>query len=551
MPRYYSPIINPHPTEEGKDYWWRGASIYHVYPRSFLDSDGDGVGDIKGITEGLDHIASLEVDAIWISPFFKSPMRDFGYDVSDYCSVDPLFGRMEDFEELIEKAHALNLKIIIDQVYSHTSDEHDWFRESRQDQNNPKADWYVWRDAKPDGSPPNNWQSYFGGPAWQWDGYRRQYYLHNFLPCQPDLNVHNPEVQDALLDVARFWLEKGVDGFRLDAVNFMMHDLAFRDNPPSGLPMQFVTRPFDMQRHDYNRSHPGIVIFLERLRSVLDEYGIKFTVAEVAGPEPITELMAFTEGDRRLNSAYSFDFLYLPELTADVTERALSYWNEEDGQGWPSWAFSNHDAPRALTRWSHGANTEGHAKLYLLLLASLRGNIFIYQGEELALPQANVPFEFLQDPEAIENWPHTLGRDGARTAMPWNSHVPFGGFSNKDPWLPIDDAHLERTIDKQEAQLSSTLHFTRKIMKVRQATRSLRVGSLNVLPSPDGVLAIMRGHGDTRVLCIFNLTNEVKFWAPEIEDGMAVIVDSHGYMGSVPGVLPPMYGYWAQICEEA
>ncbi len=222
--------------------WWRGAVIYQIYPRSFRDTNGDGIGDLAGIADGLDYIAELGVDGIWISPFFTSPMKDFGYDVADYCGIDPSFGTFADFDRIIEKAHSLGLKVIIDQVYSHTSDEHAWFQESRADRTNPKADWYVWADPKPDGSPPSNWQSVFGGSAWQWDGPRKQYYLHNFLTSQPDLNVHNPDVQNALLDVARFWLARGVDGFRLDALNFSMHDPELRDNPPSGVPMELVTR---------------------------------------------------------------------------------------------------------------------------------------------------------------------------------------------------------------------------------------------------------------------------------------------------------------------
>ncbi|HEY7004942.1 MAG TPA: alpha-amylase family glycosyl hydrolase, partial [Sphingomicrobium sp.] len=258
--------------------WWRGAAIYQIYPRSFVDSDGSGIGDLPGITQRLDYVASLGVDGIWLSPFFTSPMRDFGYDVADYRDVDPVFGTLADFDSLVGRAHALNLKVIIDQVYSHSSDQHAWFQESRSSRDNAKSDWYVWADAKPDGSPPNNWQSVFGGPAWQWDARRGQYYLHNFLAEQPDLNLHNPAVQDALLDVARFWLDRGVDGFRIDAINFAMHDPDLRDNPPAPNGGK-RTRSFDFQQHLYNQSHPDIVKFLERLRSVTDSYKDRFTLA--------------------------------------------------------------------------------------------------------------------------------------------------------------------------------------------------------------------------------------------------------------------------------
>ncbi|MDB6097966.1 MAG: alpha-glucosidase, partial [Gammaproteobacteria bacterium] len=252
--------------------WWRGAVIYQVYPRSFRDSNGDGIGDLPGITASLDYVASLGVDAVWLSPFFTSPMKDFGYDVSDYCDVDPIFGTLQDFDRLLQKAHELGLKIVIDQVFSHTSDQHPWFRESLQDRSNARADWYVWADPKVDGSPPTNWQSVFGGPAWTWNARRGQYYLHNFLTEQPDLNVHNPQVQEALLKCARFWFDRGVDGFRLDAVNFTLHDPLLRDNPPAPPSGQPRTRPVDFQQALYNKSHPDLPRFIERIRRVADEY---------------------------------------------------------------------------------------------------------------------------------------------------------------------------------------------------------------------------------------------------------------------------------------
>ncbi len=263
--------------------WWKGAVIYQIYPRSFADSNGDGIGDLPGITARLDHVASLGVDAIWLSPFFTSPMKDFGYDVADYRDVDPIFGTLEDFDALVARAHELGLKVVIDQVYSHTSDEHPWFTESRSSRTNARADWYVWADAKPDGSPPSNWQSVFGGPAWTWDARRGQYYLHNFLKEQPQLHVHHAEVQAELLATARFWLDRGVDGFRLDAINFMMHEPTMRDNPPAPDTGKTRTRPFDFQLKLYNQSHADIVPFLERIRATLDEYGDRFTVAEVGG----------------------------------------------------------------------------------------------------------------------------------------------------------------------------------------------------------------------------------------------------------------------------
>jgi alpha-glucosidase len=484
--------------------WWRGAAIYQIYPRSFADTNGDGVGDLPGITAYLDHVVSLGVDAIWLSPFFTSPMRDFGYDVADYCDVDPVFGTLADFDALVERAHALKLKVIIDQVYSHSSNQHAWFQESRSSRDNAKADWYVWADAKPDGSPPNNWQSVFGGPAWTWDARRCQYYLHNFLPEQPDLNVHNRAVQDALLDVARFWLGRDVDGFRIDAINFAMHDPELHDNPPARDGGK-RTRPFDFQQHIYNQSHPDIVKFLERLRSVTESCGGRFTLAEVGGDQPLDEMQAFTVGDGRLNSAYGFDFLYADALTPELVARAMEDWPES--AGWPTWAFENHDAPRAISRWVDEAHRDAFARLKMLLLCSLRGSIILYQGEELGLPQVDVPFDQLQDPEAIANWPQTLSRDGARTPMPWNADAPNLGFSSGSPWLPLGKAHRTLAVDRQQAGTNSLLSFTRKCLALRKAHPAIHHGRITLVEAGPQMLVFDRANGGETLRCSFNLSN--------------------------------------------
>ena len=484
--------------------WWKGAAIYQIYPRSFADSNGDGIGDLPGITQRLDYVASLGVDAVWLSPFFTSPMRDFGYDVADYCGVDPVFGTLADFDALVARAHELELKLIIDQVYSHSSDEHEWFKESRSSRDNARAGWYVWADAKEDGSPPNNWQSVFGGPAWTWDARRGQYYLHNFLPEQPDLNLHNSAVQDALLDVARFWLDRGVDGFRIDAINFAMHDPELRDNPPAP-PGRKRTRPFDFQLHLYNQSHPGIVKFLERLRSVTDSFGDRFTLAEVGGDHALGEMQAFTAGNTRLNSAYGFDFLYADKLTPRLVAQVAKEWPED--AGWPSWAFENHDAPRAVSRWVGEAHRDVFARTKMLLLSALRGSIIIYQGEELALPQVDVPFDCLQDPEAIANWPHTLSRDGARTPMPWNSSAQNLGFSSGEPWLPVGSSHAALAVDVQERGSDSMLGFTRECLSLRKRTPALRRGSMELIEAGDMLLVFDRVEGGQRLRCTFNLSD--------------------------------------------
>ena len=484
--------------------WWKGAVIYQIYPRSFRDTNGDGIGDLRGVLEGLDHIASLGVDGIWISPFFTSPMADYGYDVADFCGVDPIFGTLEDFDAVVERAHALGLKVIIDQVYSHTSDHHDWFIESRSSRHNPRADWYVWADPKSDGSPPSNWQSVFGGPSWEWDARRGQYYFHNFLKEQPDLNLYNEEVQAALIAAGRFWLDRGVDGFRLDALNFGMHDRTLRDNPPSGVQAHEATRPFDMQIHKYNMSQPDIVGFIESFRDMLNEYPGTFTVAEVGGPNPIGEMKAFTEGDARLNSAYNFDFLYAPELGAERVMRSANLWDQSEEEGWPSWAFSNHDAPRAVTRWAPGEQRDEMARLYMLLLLTLRGNPIIYQGEELGLPQANVPFSHLKDPEAIMNWPKTLGRDGARTPLPWEAAKPHAGFSSAEPWLPLDPEHAGLAVDQQQGN-DSMLRFTSEALAVRKRFAALLHGKMTFHEmAQDSALIIRRESEGGAIIALFN-----------------------------------------------
>ncbi|MFN3669036.1 MAG: alpha-amylase family glycosyl hydrolase [Brevundimonas sp.] len=519
--------------------WWRGAVIYQVYPRSYADTNGDGVGDLAGITDHLDYIASLGVDAVWISPFFPSPMKDFGYDVADYCDVDPVFGILADFDRLIVRAHALGLKIITDLVLAHTSDQHAWFQDSRQSRTGPRADWYVWAEAKPDGSPPSNWQSVFAGPAWTWDARRGQYYMHNFLPEQPQLNLHNPDVQDALLDAVRFWLDRGVDGFRFDAINFAMHDPALTDNPPAP-PGGKRTRPFDFQSHLHNQSQPQIPAFLARVRALMDAYPGRFSVAEVVGDAAEPEMQAFTADGRHLNSAYGFSYLYANALTPALVRAANAAWDGRPGQGWPAWAFSNHDAPRAVSRWSEGRDPDRFARMAMLLLMALRGNVFVYQGEELGLPQAEVPFDRLVDPEAIANWPQTLGRDGARTPMPWRADAPHAGFSTAEPWLPVDPRHPPRAVDRQEGDGGSLLHLTRRLIALRGREPALRLGGLRFLDAPEPVLAFERTEGEDVLTCVFNLGHASVDWAP---DGSFTRLDAVNADDGAGPALAPLAGW--------
>lgn len=516
--------------------WWRGASIYQIYPRSFADSNNDGVGDLPGIIERLGYIADLGVDAVWLSPFYTSPMCDFGYDIADYCDVDPVFGTLADFDALVKKAHGLGLKILIDQVYSHTSDQHPWFIESRLSRANAKSDWYVWADAKPDGSPPSNWQSVFGGPAWRWDARRGQYYCHNFLAEQPQLNGHNPDVQDALLNVARFWLERGVDGFRVDAINFAMHDLHLRDNPPAPDKGRVRTRPFDFQHHLYNQSHPAIPDFIKRLRALTDTYGAIYTVAEVGGPHPQAEMHAFTAGDDHFNSAYSFDFLYAEKLTPALVHDALMQWPDGAGVGWPSWAFSNHDAPRWISRWAPDEARDAYARMVMLLFIALRGNIIFWQGEELGLTQVDIPFDQLRDPEAIANWPMTLSRDGARTPMVWSDNAPHGGFSHFAPWLPVGEDHISLAVARQSGNCESLLEWTRHLLAIRRGDAALREGAM-VTDHVDATLLVFRRTSAGRSLtCAYNLGGDSRDWPGADGD---VLVSANG---ATARNLPPYSG---------
>jgi len=496
------------------DRWWRGAVIYQIYPRSFMDSDGNGVGDLPGIVDKLDYIASLGVDAIWISPFFKSPMADFGYDIADYRDVDPLFGKLEDFDRLLAKAHGLGIKVMIDQVLSHCSVEHEWFKESRESRDNPKADWYVWADAKPDGSPPNNWMSLFGGVAWRWEPRRGQYYLHNFLSSQPDLNFHNPAVQQATLDNVEFWLRKGVDGLRLDAINFCFHDLQLRDNPPKPVEKRVgrgfsPDNPYAFQYHYYNNTQPENLVFLEKLRALLDRYPQATSLGEISSEDSLATMGEYVN-DKRLHMGYSFELL-TDDFSAAYIRTTAQTLEAKMADGWPCWAISNHDVRRALTRWGGPQATDALAKQLVALVCSLRGSVCLYQGEELGLGEADVPYEALQDPYGKTFWPNFKGRDGCRTPMPWNGG-PNAGFSTGQPWLPVADSHRQLAVEVQEVDTSSTLNATRAFLRWRKTVPALQWGDIAFFDTPEPVLAFVRTFEGQRVLVAFNLSAESTDW---------------------------------------
>ena len=517
--------------------WWRGAVIYEIYPRSYQDTDGDGVGDLAGITRRLPYVAELGVDAVWIAPFFKSPMKDYGYDVSDYKDVDPLFGTLADFDALIAEAHRLGLKVLIDQVLSHTSDKHAWFAESRASRDNPKSDWYVWADPRDDGTPPNNWLSIFGGVAWEWDARRLQYYFHNFLVEQPDLNFHNRAVQDVLLDACQFWLDRGVDGFRLDTVNFYFHSQGLESNPPAAdrnAPEAPAVNPYNYQDHIHDKSQPQNLAFLKRLRALLDHYAAPTSVGEVGdGTRSLKTMAAYTSGGDKLHMCYTFDFLG-PVFSAAHFRERISAFETMAGDSWPCWAFSNHDVERHVSRWAGatGADQDHLAVLTAALLLSLRGSVCLYQGEELGLGEATLRFEDLADPYGIRFWPEFKGRDGCRTPMVWESNAPNGGFSTGKPWLPVAEAHVARAANREAGDPQSVLARYRQLIAFRKTHPALRVGSIALLDAPADVLAFERREGSERVLCVFNLGRAAAVFAAPASSSIAAL-DGHGFTAAI------------------
>jgi alpha-glucosidase len=462
-------------------------------------------------------LASLNIDAIWISPFNKSPMKDYGYDVSDYRDVDPLFGNLADFDRLLAKAHDLNIKIIMDFVLCHTSDQHAWFTESRSNRTNPKADWYVWADPKPDGTPPNNWQSIFGGSAWTYDMRRGQYYWHTFLVEQPALNYHNPDVRTAILNEMRFWLDRGVDGFRLDAIVHCYFDKDLKDNPPNPVPAspQFHSQypsPYFMQDHPHDREQPETISLLHELRAIADEYGDRVVlIGEVGAEKNSLQICAeYTATPELLHTAYNFDILSGSFLNGNEIRRCVETFYGCDGSGWSSWAFSNHDFARAASRWlktrenDYDHNQE-FSKILIALLTSLKGTPFIYQGEELGLPEAELAYEDILDPWGKYLYPAWQGRDGCRTPIPWDKTQPSAGFSVATKnWLPIPDAHKALNVESQEQNPQSVLNFTREFLAWRKQHPAMINGEIEFLESSEDHLVFTRYNADEKITCTFD-----------------------------------------------
>ncbi len=534
--------------------WWRGAVIYQIYPRSFADSDNDGIGDLPGITARLDHVARLGADAIWLCPFYPSPQADFGYDVSDYTGVDPLFGTLADFDALVARAHALGLKVLIDQVWSHSSDRHAWFDESRRSRSGPLADWYVWADPAPDGTPPNNWLAVFGGSAWTWEPRRRQYYLHHFLPSQPALNLHNPAVLDALLEAGAFWLDRGVDGFRLDALDFMLHDPALRPNEAAAATGETPAKLFALQHHVHDMLQPGTAALLGRIRGLVDRYPGRTTLGEVSSqPGAFERVARYTAGDDRLHMAYTlrplrggFDW----ETVSQLIEQAGGRGGDD---GWVCWSFSNHDVERAVSRWYPGPReappSPEFARLLIALLLSLRGSVTLYQGEELGLTEAVLDADDLRDPFGIAYWPEFRGRDGSRTPMPWDGRRPHAGFTEGTPWLPVAAAHVSSAVQTQEADAMSLLHDVRRFLAWRRGQPALLHGALHPLPLPAPLVGFVREHEGERVLAAFNLSGAPALLELDGFEGVRPCHQSGFAAEAVDGlaILQPYAAFFARL----
>ncbi len=480
--------------------WWRNAVIYQIYPRSFRDANGDGIGDLAGIVERLDYVAALGVDAVWLSPVFRSPMKDFGYDIADHTAIDPLFGDLADAERLIARAHDLGLKVLFDMVWGHTSDRHPWFVQSRASRDNPKADWYVWADPRPDGTPPNNWLAVFGGAAWSWEPRRRQYYLHHFLPSQPAVNWRCPAAVDALMAVGAFWLDRGVDGFRLDAVDFLLHDAALRDNPARP-PAEIPLRPFAMQDHLHDMIQPQLMAAMARIRGLTDRHPGTVTMAELSGVgDPVARAALYT-APGHLDLAYTLGQMRRP-CTAHGLQSLIAEVEAKAPGGGLVWALSNHDVERAASRWGDGSADA--ARLLMALLLSLRGCLCLYQGDELGLPEADIPADRLQDPFGLAFWPDFKGRDGCRTPLPWTPDGVGAGFSSAEPWLPIPESHRPLAVAAQEEDGTSVLNTARRLLRWRKTHPALTEGSLIPVHLDADLVAFERMAGEDRLLCLFN-----------------------------------------------
>jgi alpha-glucosidase len=478
--------------------WWETGVIYQIYPRSFRDSNGDGIGDLAGIREQLDYVANLGVDAIWLSPIFPSPMADFGYDVADFCDVAVMFGDLDEFDTLLGEVHRRGLKLLLDLVPNHSSTEHPWFIESRSLRDNPKRDWYFWRDPAADGGPPNNWTSDMGGSAWEFDAPTGQYYLHAFLKEQADLNWRNPEVRAAMTDVLRFWFDRGVDGFRIDVLWHAVKAAGLPDNPPNPAFTAGMGEKFKvLQCHSTHQ--PEIHDIAHALRTLADSYGERLLVGEIC--LPLDQLMTYygTAETPGVHLPFNFQLFDAPWDATVIGRIIAEYEAALPPGGWPNWVLGSHDAPRLAGRIG-----EAQARVAAMLLLTLRGTPTLYQGDELGIGKVTIPPDRIRDPQDLRQPGLGLGRDGARTPMPWHNGA-LAGFSTVEPWLPLNDDWRTRNVAAQEGDEGSMLNLYRRLLALRRRHAAITVGALVLLPSEDEVLQYERREGEERLLVALNL----------------------------------------------
>ena len=479
--------------------WWESGVIYQVYPRSFQDSDGDGVGDLAGIESRCDHIASLGVDAIWLSPIFPSPMADFGYDVADYCGIEPIFGDLDGFDSLLAAIHARGLKLILDFVPNHSSDQHPWFIESRSSRHNPKRDWYIWRDAAPDGGPPNNWISDFGGSAWQWDEATGQYYLHAFLKEQPDLNWRNPDLRAAMMDVLRFWMDRGVDGFRIDVLWHIVKADGLPDNPlnPQWTPEQ-TERDRVIQLHSTDQ--PEAHAISSEMRALADQYGDRVLIGEIFLANERHARWYGTQDCPQVHLPFNFQLIENDWNATTLARVIANYEASLPAFGWPNWVIGSHDAPRIAARVG-----EAQARVAAMLLLTLRGTPTLYQGDEIGIGKIDIPPDRIRDPQHIRQPTLDIGRDGSRTPMPWDSSSS-AGFTTGEPWLPVNPDWPTRNVAAQDGDPNSMLSLYRFLLALRRSTPALSIGDYFAAAADENVLAYERRYEGDRILILLNLS---------------------------------------------
>jgi glycosidase len=490
-----SPTIDPATVP-----WWERGVIYQIYPRSFQDSDGDGVGDLRGIERRLDYLADLGIDAIWLSPIFPSPMADFGYDVADYCGVDALFGSQDDFDRLLAAAHERGIRLMLDLVPNHSSDQHPWFLESRSSRHNPKRDWYIWRDPGPDGRPPNNWISDFGGSAWEWDEATGQYYLHAFLKEQPDLNWRNPEVRAAMLDVMRFWFDRGVDGFRIDVLWHIIKHAEFPDNPtnPDYRP-EMGEKLKLIQLHSTHQ--PEIHDLSADFRRLADDYGERLLVGEIV--LPLEQLMHYYGRERPgVHLPFNFQLVEAPWDAGLLKAMIADYEAALPPGGWPNWVIASHDYPRIAAKLG-----EAQARVAAMLLLTLRGTPTLYQGDELGIGRVDIAPDKVRDPKELREPGIGLGRDPSRTPMAWD-YLPNAGFSTAEPWLPLHPDWPARHVEAQASDPGSMLSLYRALLRLRRAEPALSIGGFELVELGPSILAYRRSCAGVRLLVALNLTAE-------------------------------------------